>query len=176
MIRKRIVIHAGLPKTGTSALQGLLFSSMELLRKNGILYPDLFDSRNAPYHRFFIRELRDNGAMPQFRAIVKIVEQNDIHTIVISIEGITAHIGSIRTNVSRVLEDICTHWDIQIVSVLRAPEPWLISMYKQCVINPPVKRNASLLETQYATDLTHRSCGRGYIYKPLSPNRSKVLA
>jgi hypothetical protein len=156
MIRKRIVIHAGLPKTGTSALQELLFSSMELLRKNGILYPDTVDSRNVPYHRFFIRELRDNGAMPQYRAIVKTAEKNDIHTIVISIEGITAHIDSIRANVSKVLQDICTHWDIQIVSVLRAPEPWLLSMYKQCIINQPVKRNASLLETQYATNLTHR--------------------
>ena len=41
---KRLLLHVGTPKTGTSYLQDVLFRNREVLRKQGILYPaDRFD-------------------------------------------------------------------------------------------------------------------------------------
>ncbi|CAA9371821.1 MAG: hypothetical protein AVDCRST_MAG60-148 [uncultured Nocardioides sp.] len=41
---KRVLLHVGTPKTGTSYLQDVLFRNRELLREHGILYPaDRFD-------------------------------------------------------------------------------------------------------------------------------------
>jgi hypothetical protein len=41
---KRVLLHVGTPKTGTSYLQDVLFRNREVLRKQGILYPaDRFD-------------------------------------------------------------------------------------------------------------------------------------
>ena len=42
--RKRVLLHVGTPKTGTSYLQDVLFRNREVLRGHGILYPaDRFD-------------------------------------------------------------------------------------------------------------------------------------
>ena len=42
---KRVLLHVGTPKTGTSYLQDVLFRNRELLREHGILYPaDRFDA------------------------------------------------------------------------------------------------------------------------------------
>ena len=42
---KRVLLHVGTPKTGTSYLQDVLFRNRELLCEHGILYPaDRFDA------------------------------------------------------------------------------------------------------------------------------------
>ena len=45
MTRKRVLLHVGTPKTGTSHLQDVLFRNRELLAEHGITYPaDRFDA------------------------------------------------------------------------------------------------------------------------------------
>jgi len=39
--RPALYLHIGLPKTGTSAIQNFFFQNREILKKKGILYPDL---------------------------------------------------------------------------------------------------------------------------------------
>ncbi|HEX8779738.1 MAG TPA: hypothetical protein VF728_01030, partial [Nocardioides sp.] len=42
---RRVLVHVGTPKTGTSYLQDVLFRNRDLLREHGILYPaDRFDA------------------------------------------------------------------------------------------------------------------------------------
>jgi len=42
---RRVIVHVGTPKTGTSYLQDVLFRNRDLLREHGILYPaDRFDA------------------------------------------------------------------------------------------------------------------------------------
>jgi len=36
---RRVVLHAGLHKTGTTSLQSFLFGAGEALRRNGFIYP-----------------------------------------------------------------------------------------------------------------------------------------
>lgn len=44
MTRRRVILHVGTPKTGTSHLQDVLFRNRDLLEAHGILYPaDRFD-------------------------------------------------------------------------------------------------------------------------------------
>ena len=46
MTRKRVLLHVGSPKTGTSYLQDVLFRNREVLREHGIDYPaDRFDAQ-----------------------------------------------------------------------------------------------------------------------------------
>ncbi|GAB2869001.1 hypothetical protein [Nocardioides pacificus] len=46
MTTKRVLVHVGTPKTGTSYFQDVLFRNRELLRESGILYPaERFDAQ-----------------------------------------------------------------------------------------------------------------------------------
>ena len=45
MTRRRVILHVGTPKTGTSHLQDVLFRNRDLLEEHGVLYPaDRFDA------------------------------------------------------------------------------------------------------------------------------------
>jgi hypothetical protein len=44
---KRVLLHVGTPKTGTSYLQDVLFRNRELLREHGILYPPTGSTRTS---------------------------------------------------------------------------------------------------------------------------------
>lgn len=73
-MRTRIVIHAGLPKTGTTAIQGLLRAGRRTLADRGILYPDVDGTPNhnllaVPFREHLARMYRhDHAARPDVLA------------------------------------------------------------------------------------------------------------
>ncbi|MEM9770727.1 MAG: hypothetical protein AAF889_03855, partial [Cyanobacteria bacterium P01_D01_bin.73] len=58
-----IIVHIGMPKTGTTALQKSLAHSRELLKDNGILYPEGFLYEDE--HRELVGGLRSRKNLPR---------------------------------------------------------------------------------------------------------------
>ena len=155
MVRKKLVIHAGLPKTGTSALQELLLSHSERLLEEGIWYPDWFPSPTETFHRFFINELRHEPALVQTEKLLAQADQSNVQTLLLSIEGVTLHADHLDPVAGERFAVLSTDWDVEIFVVLRSTEKWLVSLYRQCVIHPPIRNRPSHIEMLYATGLTY---------------------
>ncbi|MCB8837171.1 hypothetical protein, partial [Aurantimonas sp. VKM B-3413] len=56
--KRRLVLHVGLPKTGTSALQLWCSSHSEELLKQGIRYPTPSSQTQMPKHQFMVTDLQ----------------------------------------------------------------------------------------------------------------------
>lgn len=153
----RVIIHCGLPKTGTTAIQDWFAEHSQLLQSRNILYPEEFPSSKARFHRFLIHELRTQSGMKLTERIIMSARQQGIETLILSIEGITAHIDKIRPDMAKRLQKILGNDHLDIVVTLRSFQPWVRSIYRQCVITPPirdVRSGHSNLERQYGCTLT----------------------
>ena len=61
MINNTLLIHIGMPKTGTSALQKFLFANASKLEKYGWAYPVLLDQKDINSERLMMIEQSGNG-------------------------------------------------------------------------------------------------------------------
>lgn len=52
MKKKTLMLHIGATKTGSSALQSMLFANRNLLKRNGVLYPETGVASGAHHHLF----------------------------------------------------------------------------------------------------------------------------
>lgn len=58
----KAILHIGMPKTGTTALQGTFAASREMLLKAGVLYPE---AKNHQNHKYFAIGLMPNSHLPR---------------------------------------------------------------------------------------------------------------
>jgi hypothetical protein len=67
---RKLIIHGGMPKAGSTALQNFLFSNQERLLSNGILFPSSgrFSERAAAHHAFFRSFVTETSIKPLMRA------------------------------------------------------------------------------------------------------------
>lgn len=74
---KKIVIHCGPPKTGSSAIQNWMISNQEFLRKRGILYPDHVSDFNgiSSGHVGLFLDRSDGESKFQHEKFLSLVEQ-----------------------------------------------------------------------------------------------------
>ena len=57
----RIILHVGVPKTGTTALQSFLYFNEDNLEKHGFCYPHLLEElKDIPFSR---ERIRKNGTL-----------------------------------------------------------------------------------------------------------------
>lgn len=52
----KLIVHIGMPKTGTSAIQNFLFTNQEKLKEYGYCYPDLVSEMNKAGYNILCRE------------------------------------------------------------------------------------------------------------------------
>ncbi len=151
----RIVIHCGLPKTGTTAIQDWLADHPKLLTSKGILYPTEFPSPSERFHRFLSTELRTQSGMVQTRRVITQARHDGVKTLIFSIEGITAHLDKIRDDMAKELREIIGDDPVELVVCVRPYKSWATSLYRQCVITVPQNMvDPSNLERQYGCTLT----------------------
>jgi hypothetical protein len=100
---RRVIIHPGLPKTGTTAIQEAFFKNRDtLLRDHGILYPGLNENHTQPILGLFrddaLTNIRfakmDAAGLVRYRDETRAqleteIARNDWHTLVLSGEGIS---------------------------------------------------------------------------------------
>ena len=152
----QIIIHSGLPKTGTTAIQNWLADHPEELALEKILYPSAFPSPAERFHRFLAIELRTKNSLQRAKQIITEARRASVEILLFSIEGITAHIDQLRFDMAKVFEEIVGSDKLTFVVCIRPYEQWVSSLYKQCVITSPLRGNIckSALESQYGCALS----------------------
>ncbi|WP_421861332.1 hypothetical protein [Parvibaculum sp.] len=134
---RKLFIHIGPPKTGTSSLQWFLRAQRDRLLEEGIFYPE-DDAHNWQSQRrlgFALRRKADpkNGDIPDLKVTLDDlhhqIENTDAHTIVLSSEEFFA----MRPEAVHRLLDAFASFDIQIVFYPRRQDDAYISSFTQRV-------------------------------------------
>ena len=136
MTSKRLVLHVGLPKTGTSSLQMALNLNRQRLKDGKIIYPTSKSDQRYPNHPFLTQALWGNeGALETLR---KVLDTREDSTVCLSHEGVTNQLNRMSHETTADFQAVTRDWEVVVYLVTRKPETWLASYWKQCVINPPV--------------------------------------
>lgn len=146
MNKKRIILHIGLPKTGTTALQRWCHQHRAELLKNGIYYPENIESEEDPKHQFLLRNLKAGN----FEELENILNQTPYENIALSTEALSNQFLDFQDFQLEKFRNVMSGYKITIFMVGRQHDSWLKSYYHQCVINPPVHMYP------YATHLTYK--------------------
>ena len=158
MSLERVILHAGLPKTGTSAIQDVLHQNAKALNAVGAFYPPSPDHATNPHpnQRFLIQELRNGPDLPVTKAAFSAAHERGARQIIFSIEGVTGHISKIRPDAALAFAALCGEAALEVIVVERDAQRWLASMYRQSLVNPYQhgRADCSPLELTYGTAMT----------------------
>lgn len=141
---KKLIIHAGLHKTGTSAIQSYLANNRELLGENSIFYPP---THTFEAHHGLASRLKSNTFSLEDkikdvnRTLVTFSEMTDCDTILLSSEMFSESVDPRSFKYTREIFS-----DIEFIFYIRRQDELLESAYNQ-----QVKQNH---ETRLITDYT----------------------
>jgi glycosyltransferase involved in cell wall biosynthesis len=161
-IDRKVVLHIGYPKTGTSALQNWMEENRLLLLRQGIWYPvvgsswgdGLRENRTAG-HSTLLRLLSKKTTKNQIlRAISSEIESlgSHVHTVFISSESVLSpHLwknknGRFRRHLLEKIQQNLGSAQIDVLVVARSPLAWAKKYYKEIVSNPFNRYAPSFLE------------------------------
>ncbi|WP_148294386.1 hypothetical protein [Azospirillum sp. B506] len=134
----RIILHAGTPKTGTTALQSALFRHRDLLLERGVLYPLAgIDPPPEPKHQWMIGALMHDP--DNFTAGVETAlgeARPDTHTMILSTEGLFHRWWDFPPQGRAALRDLARRFPVILWVVFREPVSFIRSFYIQTLRNP----------------------------------------
>lgn len=131
-MRRRLVMHVGLPKTGTTALQRWCDGNREWLRERGIDYPDRTHHPLDPKHQFVVQDLL-TGNLDRF---VTELDRSPCTTVLLSSEGLTNHLFDVAEAASDEFRRATHDWNVEVVVMFREAASWAKSLWKQHLVNP----------------------------------------
>jgi len=131
-MKRRLVMHVGLPKTGTTALQRWCYSNREWLRERGVDYPDRIHHPLDPKHQFLVQDLR-TGNLDRF---VTELDGSPCRTVLLSSEGLTNHLFDVSGGAADEFRRATHGWNVEVVVIFREPTSWAKSLWKQHLVNP----------------------------------------
>ena len=151
-MKRRLILHLGLPKTGTSTVQEFFRRNRDKLSAAGIIFPrvdvaaaDISDWKTPAGHPARLGghqplavELRSvqrgadgrGGHLPLWSAVFQQIQQSDAHTVVISSEALGGKVESLDFGG---LKERFAEFDVTGIVYLRSQESWVISYYGQKV-------------------------------------------
>lgn len=143
-----IVIHIGRHKSGTSALQDMLFSSKELLEKEGWYYPAT-GMKNIAHHglaHYFIE--KQKGLLPADPGILRKLEEeiSDKENVIISSEAFQN-----ITKPEKIKLSFEKH-SVKIIVYIREQVEYLLSAYAQAIHARKVTDSIDLFEKTFHAD------------------------
>ena len=152
-MRKRLIIHIGMHKTGSTAIQHVLSRNRLALRAFGVLYPPSYGSdgaRQAKHNALFsaISHEADYGAPhPQIGPAEDLVRdlrdrvlRSGARSAVISAEGFSGE----KPAFARALAPLGDTFDVRVIAFLRRPDAWLESFHRQMIVSRSVRETRSL--------------------------------
>ncbi|MFT4804040.1 MAG: hypothetical protein ACI9YE_001238 [Psychroserpens sp.] len=169
MNNKKIYLHIGLEKTGSTFIQSVLFANKEALYDGGIEYPDgLFRYENmmeltSAYADEYnlINVLRPKSTAGFRKELVEYILSKTESNIVFSSEHLSSRLQSIE-QVYLLLNDLkVANHEIIILAYVRSPKEWVISQYCQYIKSGGKATLSSYLSNNVRLDT--------YIKKALSP-------
>ena len=131
-----IVLHAGTPKTGTTALQCALDGCREQLAERGIVYPGP-EARSK--HQWLVNDLV--SASPdrpaENLAVTLQTAGPACRVLVLSTEGLFNHWWDIRAAGRAILSNLAQRYRVELWVWFRPPADFCRSLYVQSLKNPP---------------------------------------
>jgi hypothetical protein len=135
---KKLYLHIGTPKTGTSALQFYLYENRKQLTSCGIAYPaSLVGSQDDPKHQPFFGIVR-SGNRDRFDASLQVLcsELANHHSLILSSEGFYHHIHELTEQSWLLIRELARTLLVKVVVYLRPQYEYVESMYRQYMKNP----------------------------------------
>ncbi|MEL7463573.1 MAG: hypothetical protein AAFN79_05875 [Pseudomonadota bacterium] len=152
-MRKRLVIHIGMHKTGSSAIQHFLSRNRLALRACGVLYPASIgaDGRRQPKHNALFTAISheaDHGAahpmLGPSRALVEQlrerIERTGANMAIISAEGFSGE----KPDFAAALAPLGEAFDVKVLVFLRRPDEWLTSFHRQMIMSREIRETRAL--------------------------------
>lgn len=150
--RKRLIIHIGMHKTGSSSIQHFFSRNRAFLRLAGIHYPASVgaDGRRQPKHNAIFTAISheaDHGAphpvlgpaSARIAATADDLAASRARIGVLSAEGLSGE----RPVFAQALAPLRERFDCRIVVLVRRPDIWVESFYKQMVLSREVRETRS---------------------------------
>lgn len=137
--RLKLILHAGTPKTGTTALQSFLHSHREDLLDRGILYPRCgVCPPPEPKHQWMIGALVDEDATAFAAHMQGVLQETreDTHTIILSSEGLFHRWWDFTDAGRAILQGLTGQFEVSVWVFFRDPVSFLRSFYIQMLKNP----------------------------------------
>ncbi|MFD2672020.1 hypothetical protein [Marinicrinis sediminis] len=136
---KKVYLHIGTPKTGSSSLQKYLFENRTTLIKQGFIYPeDVIENR----HQNLLQAVLNHdwlSFMRFFENIAVLLVHSD--TILVSSEGFYNYTSQFSEVGKLFWQAMAKVVNLKIIVYLRKHDEFLESFYRQCVINPKVENS-----------------------------------
>lgn len=136
---RRLILHAGTLKTGTSSLQWYLGSQRDRLARDGVWYPPSSHwKQQKPSHPRLAEALMGTDDM----AFVEYVQESlcdmpeATHTIILSAEGIFNHWQDQPPRAKGLLRHLDSLFDFEICVWFREPVSFAAALYAQYLSNP----------------------------------------
>lgn len=131
---KKIYLHIGTPKTGTSSLQHFFLNNRAILEKNGILYPIWTDhqawggknSIDGNLGWIERNKLTEEEKKERINVLLKSYDK-----ILLSTENIWLEVE--KRNFLNIIKDISAEIEIVVIVYLRKQIDYLESQYRECV-------------------------------------------
>jgi hypothetical protein len=130
LTRRSLILHIGMPRTGTCSLQRLLAASSPILEEAGYQYPDLeLDEREMAHHALGLDVLAHGGGSRIGAELLERVARAEGNTIV-STETLSNGLAdpgfdALRSFLAAAIDVV----DMEVVIVLRRMDQMLASMY-----------------------------------------------
>lgn len=151
-MKKRLILHIGMHKTGSSAIQRFLSLNRYPLRLFGVYYPRSFgaDGRRQPKHNALFTAISheaDKGAPhpvlgPSAALVADVaarIERAPCRVAILSAEGFSGE----RPVFARALAPLAARFDVRVIVFLRRPDLWVESFYRQMVMSREVRETRS---------------------------------
>jgi len=148
--KPRLIIHPGMPKTGTTAIQKFFFHNRAIFAKHRLIYPDDVLAKEEPSHWPFFKSIVDRDFARWDNAFNQALQRS--LTLLFSSEAICSHLMDMRDN-NFDLQALSDRFDVRIGLVIRDNRAFTKSLYKQCIANAPYTKSRSTAVNHYGTKL-----------------------
>lgn len=154
-VRKTLILHIGMHKTGSSAVQHFFSRNRALLRSLGVFYPKSIgpDGRRQPKHNALFtaisHEADDGAPHPMLgcseslvQRLIEEISTSKAQTAVVSAEGFSGE----KPAFAKALQPLGAEFDVRIVCFLRRPDEWVERFYRQMVLSRDVRETRPISE------------------------------
>ena len=131
--RRKIILHIGAGKTGSSAIQRFLSLNVDALRKEGVIVPSNNLKLTGKHYGNHVKKFRkwrenpDSGRTKLERTVARLFkEASDASTLLISAENLASY-----TRGPMLFEGLAQKYDIEAILYIRRQDEFILSAWQQ---------------------------------------------